>query len=151
MDTLLERWCESRPLNRVLFWFLASLLAGLAAWGTMLRPVYGQSAERQRQRIQDVRTNAALWSAVRKTPFRPKIMEALEKTPFSPLDFQGDDEKLVHWKPLQNGGELMLEVEWQAIPALFSRLAQRDVQIAAFAIAPQGKALRLRLELEHAK
>ena len=151
MDTLLERWCESRPLNRVLFWFLASLLAGLAAWGTMLRPVDGQSAERQRQRIQDVRTNAALWSAVRKTPFRPKITEALEKTPFSPLDFQGDDEKLVHWKPLQNGGELMLEVEWQAIPALFSRLAQRDVQIAAFAIAPQGTALRLRLELEHAK
>ena len=151
MDTLLERWCESRPWNRVLFWFLASLLAGLAAWGTMLRPVDGQSAERQRQRIQDVRTNAALWSAVRKTPFRPKITEALEKTPFSPLDFQGDDEKLVHWKPLQNGGELMLEVEWQAIPALFSRLAQRDVQIAAFAIAPQGTALRLRLELEHAK
>lgn len=121
MDTLLERWCESSPLNRVLFWFLASLLAGLAAWGTMLRPVDGQSAERQRQLIQDVRTNAALWSAVRKTPFRPKITEALEKTPFSPLDFQGDDATLVHWKPLQNGGELMLEVEWQAILALFSR------------------------------
>jgi pilus assembly protein HofO len=33
----------------------------------------------------------------------------------------------------------------------FSRLAQRDVQIAAFAIAPQGTALRLQLELEHAK
>ncbi|MHC0026357.1 HofO family protein [Enterobacter vonholyi] len=151
MDTLLERWCESRPWNRVLFWFLASLLAGLAAWGTMLRPVDGQSAERQRQLIQDVRTNAALWSAVRKTPFRPKITEVLKKTPFSPLDFQGDDATLVHWKPLQNGGELMLEVEWQAIPALFSRLAQRDVQIAAFAITPHGTALRLRLELEHAK
>jgi pilus assembly protein HofO len=36
-------------------------------------------------------------------------------------------------------------------PGAFSRLAQRDVQIAAFAIAPQGTALRLRLELEHAK
>jgi pilus assembly protein HofO len=33
----------------------------------------------------------------------------------------------------------------------FSRLAQRDVQIAAFAIAPQDALLRLRLELEHAK
>jgi pilus assembly protein HofO len=73
-----------------------------------------------------------------------------ELTPFSPLDFQGDNATLVHWKPLQNGGELTLEAEWQA-PGAFSRLAQRDVQIAAFAIAPQGTALRLRLELEHAK
>jgi len=71
--------------------------------------------------------------------------------PFSPLDFQGADATLVHWKPQQNGGELMLDLEWKALPALFSRLAQRDVQIAAFAIAPQDKALRLRLELEHAK
>jgi len=84
-------------------------------------------------------------------PFRPEAPESRELISFSPLDFQGDNATLVHWKPLQNGGELMLEVEWQALPALFSRLAQRDVQIAAFAIAPQGKALRLRLELEHAK
>ena len=68
-----------------------------------------------------------------------------------PAHFQGDETTLVHWKPLQNGGELTLDAEWQAIPALFSRLAQQDVEIAAFAIAPQGRALRLQLELEHAK
>ncbi|AMX07877.1 hypothetical protein A0R60_3643 [Enterobacter asburiae] len=84
-------------------------------------------------------------------PFRPETTDTLALTAFSSLDFQGDNATLVHWKPLQNGGELMLEVKWQALPALFSRLAQRDVQIAAFAIAPQGTALRLRLELEHAK
>jgi pilus assembly protein HofO len=84
-------------------------------------------------------------------PFRPAAPESRELISFSPLDFQGDNTTLVHWKPLQNGGELMLEIEWQALPALFSRLAQRDVQIAAFAISPQGTALRLRLELEHAK
>ncbi|ENO0301139.1 HofO [Enterobacter asburiae] len=151
MDTLLERWCESRPWYRVLFWCLGSFLAGLAAWGTLLRPLDRQCAERQRQLIQDARTNAALWPAVRKVPFLTETTEALALTPFSPLDFQGDTATLVHWKPQQNGGELMLEVEWQALPALFSRLAQRDVQIAAFAIAPQGTALRLRLELEHAK
>lgn len=39
MDTLLERWCRSRPWYRVLFWCLGSLLAGLAAWGTLLRPL----------------------------------------------------------------------------------------------------------------
>ena len=151
MDTLLERWCESRPWHRVLCWCLGSLLAGLVAWGALLRPVDRQCAEQQRQLIEDVRTNAALWPAVRKVPFRPETTDTLALTPFSPLDFQGDNATLVHWKPLQNGGELMLEVEWQALPALFSRLAQRDVQIAAFAIAPQGTALRLRLELEHAK
>lgn len=151
MDTLLERWCESRPWSRVLFWCLGSFLAGLAAWGTLLRPVDRQCAERQRQLIQDARANAALWPAVRKVLFRPEAPESRELISFSPLDFQGDNATLVHWKPLQNGGELMLEVEWQALPALFSRLAKRDVQIAAFAIAPQGKALRLRLELEHAK
>jgi len=151
VDTLLERWCESRPWYRVLFWCLGSLLAGLVAWGTLLRPVDRQCAERQRQLIQDARANAALWPAVRKVPFRPEAAESRELISFSPLDFQGDNATLVHWKPLQNGGELMLEVEWQALPALFSRLAKRDVQIAAFAIAPQGKALRLRLELEHAK
>ena len=48
MDTLLERWCESRPWYRVLFWCLGSLLAGLAAWGTLLRPLDRQCAERQR-------------------------------------------------------------------------------------------------------
>ncbi|MFL4366077.1 HofO family protein [Enterobacter asburiae] len=151
MDTLLERWCESRPWYRVLFWCLGSLLAGLAAWGTLLRPVERQCAERQHQLIQDARTNAALWPAVRKMPFRPETPESRELISFSPLDFQGDNTTLVHWKPLQNGGELMLEAEWQALPEIFSRLAQRDVQIAAFAISPQGKALRLRLELEHAK
>ena len=151
MDTLLERWCESRPWYRVLFWCLGSFLAGLAAWGTLLRPLDRQCAERQRQLIQDARTNAALWSAVRKVPFLTETTEALALTPFSPLDFQDDNATLVHWKPLQNGGELTLDAEWQAIPALFSRLAQQDVEIAAFAIAPQGRALRLQLELEHAK
>lgn len=85
-----------------------------------------------------------------KVPFRTETTEALALTPFSPLDFQGDNATLVHWKPLQGGGELMLEVEWQALPALFPGW-RSDVQIAAFAIAPQGTALRLRLELEHAK
>jgi len=117
----------------------------------LLRPVDRQCAEQQRQLIEDVSTNASLWPAVRKGPFRPDSAKARELAPFSPLNFQGDETTLVHWKPLQNGGELTLDAEWQAIPALFSRLAQQDVEIAAFAIAPQGRALRLELELEHAK
>ncbi len=57
--------------------FLVSgeLLAGLAAWGTLLRPLDRQCAERQRQMIQDARTNAALWPAVRKVPFRTETTD----------------------------------------------------------------------------
>lgn len=38
-------------------------------------------------------------------------------------------------------------------PTVFTRLAQWDVQVAAFALSAQGSALRLRVELEepHAK
>lgn len=120
-------------------------------WGTLLRPVDRQCGERQSQLNQGVRANAALWPAVSQMPSRPKTAQVRVLTPFSPLDFQDGDTTLVHWKPLPNGGELALEVEWPAIPGLFSRLAQQDVQVAAFAISPQGKALRLRLELNHAK
>ena len=124
MNTLLERWCESRPWHRVLCWCLGSLLAGLVAWGALLRPVDRQCAEQQRQLIENVSTNASLWPVVRKGPFLPDAAKARE---------------------------LALDAEWQAIPELFSRLAQQDVQIAAFTISPQGTALRLQLELEHAK
>lgn len=94
-------------------------LAGLVAWGALLRPVDRQCAEQQRQLIEDVSTNASLWPAVRKGPFRPDSAKARELAPFSPLNFQGDETTLVHWKPLQNGGELTLDAEWQAIPELF--------------------------------
>ena len=111
MNTLLERWCESRPWHRVLCWCLGSLLAGLVAWGALLRPVDRQCAEQQRQLIENVSTNASLWPVVRKGPFLPDAAKARELAPFSPLDFQNDETTLVHWKPLQNEGELTLDTE----------------------------------------
>ncbi|WP_276330668.1 hypothetical protein [Enterobacter hormaechei] len=35
-----------------------------------------------------------------------------------------------------------------AVPALFSRLALENVRVSAFSITPQGKQLRLSLQLE---
>lgn len=151
METLLERWCESRPWCRRVCGGLGILLVGLAAWSTALRPVERQCAERQQQLVQAVRINASLWPFASKTTLRPETQTTREMMPFSPLDFQGEGTTLLHWKPLHNGGELALESAWKAIPALFSRLAQRDVEVAAFTISPQSTALRLRLELEHAK
>ena len=151
MNILLERWCESRPGCRVLGWCLGTVFLGAVAWGTLLRPVHLQCVALRLQVTDAVRTNVSLWPAASKVPYQTETVEARGGQPFSPLDFQADGTRLVHWKPLQSGGELTLDAEWQAIPELFSRLAQQDVQIAAFAIAPQGTALRLQLELEHAK
>ncbi|VAX68757.1 HofO [Enterobacter kobei] len=136
METLLERWCDSRPWCRLICMCLGIFLVGLAAWSTVLRPVERECTERQQQLVQEVRTNASLWPSASKTALRPETQTAREMMPFSPLDFQGEGTTLLHWKPLQNGGELALESAWQAIPALFSRLAQRDVQVAAFTISP---------------
>ncbi|MEM5525986.1 DNA utilization protein HofO [Enterobacter hormaechei] len=68
--------------------------------------------------------------------------------PFSPLAFQREDARLVYWKPQQSGGELALDALWSAVPALFSRLALENVRVSAFSITPQGKQLRLSLQLE---
>ena len=151
METLLERWCESRPWCRLVCGGLGILLMGLTAWGVVLRPAERQCADQRQQLSQAARTNASLWPSASKSTLRPETQTAREMMPFSPLDFQGEGTTLLHWKPFQNGGELALESAWQAIPALFSRLAQRDVQVAAFTISPQSTVLRLRLELEHAK
>ena len=68
--------------------------------------------------------------------------------PFSPLAFQREDARLVYWKPQHSGGELALDALWGAVPALFSRLALENVRVSAFSITPQGKQLRLSLQLE---
>ena len=153
METLFERWCESSPRWRVLCWCLSVLFLGSTTWGMALRPVAKQVAELQRQVSEAAQVNVSLWPAASQVPRRHAPREATVMTPFSPLEFQGAGTRLVHWKPLQNGGELTLDAEWQAIPTVFSRLAQRDVQVAAFALSAQGSALRLRVELEeqHAK
>nr|WP_233163625.1 DNA utilization protein HofO [Enterobacter hormaechei] len=55
---------------------------------------------------------------------------------------------MVYWKPQQRGGELALDASWGAVPALFSRLALENARVRAFSITPQGKQLRLSLQLE---
>ena len=89
METLLERWCDSRPWCRLICMCLGIFLVGLAAWSTVLRPVERQCTERQQQLVQEVRTNASLWPSASKTTLRPETQTAREMMPFSPLDFQG--------------------------------------------------------------
>ncbi|MDI3425241.1 DNA utilization protein HofO [Enterobacter sp. V87_3] len=68
---------------------------------------------------------------------------------FSPLDFQANGTRLVHWKPLSHGGELELDADWAAIPGIFAQLEQCNVRIGTFVITAESGRLRLRMELQH--
>lgn len=149
MANLFERWCESRSWQRVLCACFGVVIPGMVLWGALLRPVQEQRAALQVQLTQAARTNVSLWPIATRLPRQAVSVKAQVAQPFSPLDFQAQGTRLVHWKPLQSGGELTLDADWQTIPALFSRLAQQDVWVTAFSLAPQGTALRLRAQLEH--
>jgi pilus assembly protein HofO len=149
VDTVFERWCECRSGYRVLCWFLSIVLVVGIAWGVLLRPINTQLAGLQREIAHATRTNASLWPSARRLPGQVITPDERVVTPFSPLDFQGNGSRLVHWKPLQRGGELALDADWQAVPSVFSMLLERDVLITAFSLTPQGTTLRLRVQLEH--
>ena len=68
--------------------------------------------------------------------------------PFSPLEFDTGELRMVRWQPVNAGGELVVEAVWGQIPGLFATLAQRDVAVARFTLQPEQQKLRLTLQLE---
>jgi pilus assembly protein HofO len=123
-------------------------MLALVAWGTVVKPLHSRQVALNVQLADTLRTRAALWAmAIRFSPVAEQGNAQIRQG-FSPLDFQHGGTKLVHWKPKQNGGELTLDADWAQIPDVFSRLAQRDVNVAAFDISPQGAQLRLNIQLE---
>ncbi|WP_404685222.1 HofO family protein [Raoultella terrigena] len=67
---------------------------------------------------------------------------------FSPLHLPVDGAALIAWKPAGRGGEMVLELRWPSVPALFSWLADCGMRVAAFSLQPQKRVLRLSLQLE---
>lgn len=123
-------------------------MIALVAWGAVVNPLHSRQVELETQLADIMRIRSALWAtAMRNSPQAEQSAVQIRQG-FSPLDFQHNGTKLVHWKPTQNGGELMLDADWAQIPDVFSRLAQRDVNVAAFDINPQGAQLRLNIQLE---
>ena len=68
--------------------------------------------------------------------------------PFSPLEFDAPELRLVRWQPGNAGGELVVEAAWAQIPALFVTLAQRDVTVGRFSIQPERESLQVVMQLE---
>lgn len=123
-------------------------MLALVAWGAGVKPLYSRQAALSAQLADTQRTRAALWTTAMRYSPAAEPGSAQIRQGFSPLDFQHDGTKLVHWKPTQNGGELTLDADWAQIPDVFFRLAQRDVNVAAFDMIPQGAQLRLNIQLE---
>ncbi|WP_434670616.1 hypothetical protein ACMYSO_12005 [Klebsiella sp. B345] len=67
---------------------------------------------------------------------------------FSPMTLPGTDSKLVAWRPVGRGGELVLDVRWQAVPPLFLWLAQCGMRVTAFSLHPHKGSLQMTLALE---
>ena len=68
---------------------------------------------------------------------------------FSPAAFQQAGAKLVSWQPSDKGGELVLDTPWLQVVSTFSLLAERDMQVAAFALTGENGTLRFTMRLVH--
>lgn len=150
MHILFERWCAWRARTRALMACLMAGVIALFAWALLITPMDAQRAALEAQLTDARQTRAALWSAVARLHRPAKPDEPQTKTAFSALAFQRDGTTLVSWKPFAGGGALTLDADWGQIPAVFSRLAQREMSVEAFEITPEGARLRLSLELHDA-
>lgn len=84
-------------------------------------------------------------------PLRATLQDVgIEAQPqiFSPVDLPVAGASLIAWRPVGRGGEMQLEVDWQAVPALFSWLARCGMGATAFTLRPEKQALQLSLQLE---
>ncbi|WP_259349689.1 HofO [Enterobacter sp. RHBSTW-00175] len=120
----------------------------LVAWGAVVKPLHSRQVALNVQLADTLRTRATLWTMAMRYSPAAEQGNAQIRQGFSPLDFQHGGTKLVHWKPSRNGGELTLDADWAQIPDVFTRLAQRDVNVEAFDMSPQGAQLRLSIQLE---
>ncbi|WP_249415113.1 hypothetical protein [Enterobacter sp. RHBSTW-00994] len=148
MHELVQRWCECRPCTRLFLWCVGTSTTVLIAYLLLVRPIHTEIIRLNTQVINALHVNASKWpGAIRQTTQLKATVPGRER-PFSPLEFQAEGTRLVHWRPRQGGGELVLDAGWEQIPEVFSRLALRDVKVSAFTLAPEGSLLRLSVQLE---
>lgn len=151
MAALFDLWCGLLPRTRLFCWLGWSLGLGLLACLCAFS-LGAQQQERQRTALAQQR--AAIdrqWRGLRQIAASmdmSRLASASKRVPFSPLDFQRSPVRLLHWQPSAQGGELALASSWEAVPQLFSRLAERGMRINRFSLVPQETELLLTLQLE---
>lgn len=138
MWSLAERWCDFSPRVR--------LTAGVLMMGLLMV----LSLYCCREPIDDTTPVAlkAQWRKIMPLRVEPDATAFPPSKPFSVLDFDTADSRLVSWQPAGTGGELTLEVSWQSIPPLFIQLAERGRAVRGFSIVPEQPRLKMTLQLE---
>lgn len=141
-------WYALSPRWRGLCWVISSGLMLLCATGVQLRIQQQQLTTQQAQQARDAAINARLWTAVRRLSPTDDAISTVALRPFSPLEFDTGEMRMVRWQPVSAGGELVVDAVWAQIPALFATLARRDVAVGRFTLQPEQQKLRLTLQLE---
>ena len=146
-----DGWRAVSRLNALRLTGLMALLAGCGLCFYMMKQVNltfekGNEA-RQRQHAQYV----AGWQRLMPLGGSPEGAEPAVRpvVAFSPAAFQQAGAKLVSWQPSDNGGELVLDTPWPQVVSTFSLLAERDMQVAAFALTGENGTLRFTMRLVH--
>jgi pilus assembly protein HofO len=146
---LFERWYSFRPRTRILCWSMSTGVILLGVWLALARPVSLALSEFEAKRETTSAAMTALWhSEVRRPHLSTSESERVAAVPFSPLDFQTRDVRLVRWSPDARGGELTLDADWAQIPALFERFTRGGMEITAFSIEPGKSLLKLIVQVE---
>lgn len=139
MPALAERWCELPACWRWGSWLCCLLLMTLC----VLRPISPGIADSDSPAFQ------ALWRRVLPLQKGEKNRVSPEFLAFSATDFQTGGSSLRRWQPGNNGGELVLETDWETVPVIFALLAARGMAVTAFSIRPEAGALQMVMQLEH--
>lgn len=150
MRLFYERWYGFLPRTRLLCWSLFSVAVLLGAYLVLARPVIQQLSQLEAQRSQAAARRAELWAS-ESQPLPVSAVPVIPASqPFSPLDFQTGDVRLVRWLPGATGGELTLTLNWIQLPSLFERLTQRGIGVSGFSVKPDDTRLQLVLQVENA-
>lgn len=138
MQRLADRWCDFSPRVRFGIWLM---LLGLLT-------VIGRFCHREPFSESGLPPLNAQWQKI--MPLRPVAShESPAPTkPFSALDMDSPDSRVVSWQPAGSGGELTLEANWPGIPIFFNQLAERGRAVRGFSIQPEQQHLRLILQIE---
>ncbi|MFK3706040.1 pilus assembly protein HofO [Raoultella sp. BIGb0138] len=144
MKAYIERWLAAAASVRggrvALPLILVLLIAGDFWLSAPSPPLAGDGHPGLRQQwLRLIPLQAALQSDIADEP----------KTPiFSPITLPVAGATLMAWRPAGRSGEMLLAVRWQAVPALFSWLADCGMRATAFSLRPEKGTLQLTLQLE---
>lgn len=138
MQRFLEYWCDLSCMVRWCYWLALSLLMLAPA----IYPLVSTSPDGIRRDFN------MQWRRLMVLNTTPDVVAIPETVPFSPVTFQMAGSRLVSWLPNAKGGELVLECDWQNIPAIFPLLVRSGMTVQTFSVQPLANTLRFALLLE---